>query len=171
MCIKLVQLIETTVKHNATSALLVIGIAIMLCHYRQIVNTFGGFPIVFACGPTETGKLTSLRAGLSLTGGQKNAFYANCTKQHYFLERTALSCLPFGVDNSNMLLYGGRKQLDVGELVVDLYNGAKTANLRTQWLSAAVFHALNCDQHPPKDDPRCVKNVYKSDEWWLKQST
>ena len=81
---KLVQLVETTVKHNATSALLVIGIAIMLWHYRQIVNTFGGFPIVFACGPTETGKLTYLKAGLSLTGGQKNAFYANGTKKTLF---------------------------------------------------------------------------------------
>ena len=98
-------------------------------------------------------------------------FMQMAQKKHCFLERTALSCLPFGIDNPNMLLYGGRKKLDVGELVVDLYNGAKTGNLRTQWLSAVVFHALNCDQHPPKDDPRCFMHVYEMDEWWLKQST
>lgn len=67
----MVTLVETTMKHNALSALLLIGGAIMSCHYRQIVDTFGGFPIVLACGPTETGKSTSLKVGLSLTGGQK----------------------------------------------------------------------------------------------------
>lgn len=50
----------------------------------------------------------------------------------YFLKRSALSRLPFGINDPNTSTYAGRKQLDVhvGELVVDLYNGAKTANLR-----------------------------------------
>ena len=54
---EMVQLVEDTTKHNFMSALLVIGGTIMSCHYRQIIDTFGGFPIVIACGPTETGKI------------------------------------------------------------------------------------------------------------------
>ena len=108
---EMVKLVENTMKHNTMSALLVVGGAIMSCHYRQIVDNLGGFPIVVACGPTETGKSTSLKVGLSLTGGQKNAFYSKGTKA-YFLERAALSCLPFGIDDPNMSTYAGRKQLE-----------------------------------------------------------
>ncbi len=69
----MVHLVETTMKHIVTSALLLIGGAIMSCHYGQIVETFGGFAVVSACGPTETGKSTLLKVGLSLTGGQNHA--------------------------------------------------------------------------------------------------
>ena len=89
---EMVTLVQATMKHNTMSALLVVGGAVMSCHYQQIVETFGGFPVVLACGPTETGKSTSLKVGLSLTGGQKHAFYS----KGYFLERSALSCFPFG---------------------------------------------------------------------------
>ena len=54
-------LVQTTMKHNT---LLVVGGAVMSCHYQQIVETFGGFPVVLACGPTETGKSTLLKVGL-----------------------------------------------------------------------------------------------------------
>ena len=155
---EMVQLVEDTTKHNFMSALLVIGGTIMSCHYRQIIDTFGGFPIVIACGPTETGKSTSLRLGLSLTGGQKRAFYSK-GKNAYFLERSALSCLPYGIDDPNMSSYTGRKQLDVGELVVDLYNGAKTANLRS---GALLPHSapLIATNNPPKNDPRLDQYIY-----------
>ncbi len=55
--------------------------------------------------------------------------------------------------------YAGRKQLDVGELVVDLYNGAKTANLRSGALlpcSAPLIATNTPPNTPPKDDPRLV---------------
>ena len=159
-CLKeMVDLLGKTMKHNAMSALLLVGGAVMSCHYRQIVETFGGFPIVLACGPTETGKSTSLKVGLSLTGGQKRPFYAKGTNA-YFLERSSLSCLPFGIDDPNMSTYAGKKQLDVGELVVHLHNGAKTANLRSGALqpSSAPLIATN---NPPKDDPRYLCGVCK----------
>ena len=94
---------------------------------------------------------SSLKVGLSLTGGQKRAFYARGTNA-YFLEQSSLSCLPFGIDDPNMSTYAGKKQLDVGELVVDLHNGTKTANLRSGALqpSSAPLIATN---NPPKDDP------------------
>ena len=54
-------------------------------HYRTIVSMYGGFPIVLAEGPTETGKSTAMKAGLSLLarhvkdgilrGGNKQFFY------------------------------------------------------------------------------------------------
>ncbi len=158
-CLKeMVRLVMETMKHNATRALLLIGGAIMSCHYRQIVELFGGFPIVLACGPTETGKSTSLKVGLCLTGGQKHAFYSKGTTA-YFLERSALSCLPFGIDDPNMATYAGRKQLDVGELVVDLYNGAKTANLRSGALQPCSVPIISTN-NPPKDDPRLVVHAY-----------
>ena len=74
------------------------------------------------------------------------------------MERSTLSCLPYGIDDPNMGTYAGRKQLDIGELVVDLYNGAKTANLRTGALlpCSAPIVATNT---PPKDDPRYISLV------------
>ena len=116
----------------------------MSCHYQQIVDSFGGFPIVLVYGPTETGKSTSLKVGLSLTVGQKHAFYAKST-DGYFLERAALSCLPFGIDDPNMSTYGGRKHL-----VVELYSGARQP-------SSVPIIATNT---PPKDDPHLVVRNY-----------
>lgn len=85
----------------------------MPCHYRQIVETFG---VAIAYDPTETGKLISVKVGLSLSGRQKNGFYSKGTNA-YFLERSALSCLPFRISDPNMYTYTGRKQLDVAELL------------------------------------------------------
>ena len=90
--------------------------------------------------------------GPSLTGGQKHAFYLKGTNT-YFLERSALSCLPFGIDDPNMSTYAGRKQVDVGELVVDLHNGTKTANLRSGALQPSSAPIISTN-NPPKDDPR-----------------
>ena len=60
-CLKeAVELLEKTMKHNAMSALLLMGGVVMSYHYRQIVEMFGGFPVVLACGPPETGKSSTL---------------------------------------------------------------------------------------------------------------
>ncbi len=112
-----------------------------------------------AFGPTETGKSTSLRATLSLSGRHRAAFYSKGSTA-YMMERAALSCLPFAIDDPNMTTYSGRKQLDVPELVVDLYNGAKTANLRSGALlpCSAPIIATNS---LPKDNPRLDINSYR----------
>ena len=83
---------------------------------------FGGFPIVLALGATETGKSTAIKAGLSLFGMAKDGFYVEGSNG-YFMERSALSCLPYGIDEACT----NSKQFD---LIVDLHGGAKTANLR-----------------------------------------
>lgn len=155
---KLLKCLKKTMRHNFLSSLLVVGGSIMGCHFRRVVDLFGGFSILMAFGPTETGKSTSLRAALSLSGGHRAAFYSKGSTA-YMMERAALSCLPFAIDDPNMATYSGRKQLDVPELVVDLYNGAKTANLRSGALlpCSAPIIATNT---LPKDNPRLVMIVY-----------
>ena len=86
---------------------------------------FSGFPIVFAIGPTETGKSTSIKAGLSLVGANRESFYVEGSTA-YFMERSALSCIPYGIDEA----CHDSKQFDLLKLVVDLHGGAKTANLK-----------------------------------------
>ena len=59
-----------------------------------------------------------------------------------------------------MSTYAGKKQLDVGELVVDVHNGAKTTNLRSGSLqpSSAPLIATN---NAPKDDARYIYYSFK----------
>lgn len=47
----------------------------------------------------------------------------------FFLERAAILSLPFATDDPPRSK-GGSSSLDVNDLIVDLYNGCKTANLR-----------------------------------------
>ncbi len=149
---KLMGLLRSATRHNFFSALLVVGGALAGTHFRKIIDHFGGFSILIAFGPTETGKSTSIRAALSILGCQRAGFYSKGTSA-YMMERSALSCFPYAIDDPNMGSYAGRKQLDVGELIVDLYNGAKTANLRSGALQpcSAPIIATNT---PPKEDPR-----------------
>ena len=47
----------------------------------------------------------------------------------FFLERAAISTLPFAIDDP-LMAKSGSSTLDVNDLIDDLYNGCKTANLR-----------------------------------------
>ena len=80
---------------------------------------------MLAIGPTETGKSTAVKAGLSIFGMAKDAFYVEGSNG-YFMERSALSCMPYGIDEAT----ANSKQLDKVKLIVDLHGAAKTANLR-----------------------------------------
>ena len=52
---------------------------------------YGGFPIVLAEGPTETGKSTAIKAGLSLLGMSKTGFYMEGTSGFFFIEKCHLA--------------------------------------------------------------------------------
>ena len=149
----LVNLLEQNCKHNFISALLVLGGAVMSCHYQTIVQQFGGFPIVLAVGPTETGKSTAIKAALSLFGMTKAGFYVDGSNA-YFMERSALSCLPYGIDEGTT-----DKQLDLVKLIIALNGGAKTANLRR-----GAFRPLSvpiiATNFMLKNDPRCVVRLH-----------
>ena len=47
----------------------------------------------------------------------------------FFLERAAILSLPFAIDDHHRSK-SGSSSLDVNDLIVDLYNGCKTANLQ-----------------------------------------
>lgn len=143
-----VDSLKSISKHNYISALLVVGGAIMAFHYNKVATLFGGFPIVMALGETETGKSTAVKAGLSLYGMSKDGFYVDGS-YGYFMERSALSCLHYGIDEACI----NSKQLDLVKLIVDLNGAAKTANLRRgAFLPRSV--PLIATNSTLKDDPR-----------------
>lgn len=57
--------------------------------------------------------------------GANNSIYVKGTNA-FFLERASLSSLPFGIDDPPKSSKGS----DISDLVVDLFNGCKTANLK-----------------------------------------
>ena len=63
------------------------------------------------------------------TGLQASAMYVKRSNA-FFLERAAVSTLPFSIDDPPRTRSGSGSSLDISDLVVDLYNGSKTANLR-----------------------------------------
>ena len=67
---------------------------------------------------------------LSYFTGSSSAIYERGTNA-FFLERASLSSLPFGIDDPPK----GSKGNDISDLIVDLYQGGKTANLHKGALS------------------------------------
>ena len=129
--VEFVTHIQACLKHNFIPSLLVISGTIMSFHYQQIVDTYGGCSLTIASGPPATGKTTAIKAGLSLCGCANNNMFVKGTNRG-FLERSSISTLPFGIDDPG---HGKGKSrannLDLPELVVDLYNGAPTTNYST----------------------------------------
>lgn len=127
---KLIDLLEKCMKHNFIASILTLAASIQAFHYEAVVKMFGGCPITMLRGDPETGKSKSLKAALSLFGGYEPCYYVKGTNAS-FLERASESTLPFVVDDPNLQGSKGSTKanfLDVHEIVVDLYNGAKTAN-------------------------------------------
>lgn len=95
-----------------------------------MVKHFGGCAITVLRGQPETGKSITLKSSIALFGGFKSAYYVKGTNA-FFLERSSESTLLFVVDDPNLKGAKGSTRanyLDIEELVVDLYNGAKTGN-------------------------------------------
>ena len=65
---------------------------------------------------------------LVLAGSQSVAMYIRGSNG-FFLERAAISTLPIAIDDPPMAK-SVSSSLDINDLIVDLYNGCKTANLR-----------------------------------------
>ena len=122
---RLNALLKVCSKHNYNSSLLVIGGVVMSLHFRSVVEEFSGCPIIVALGPPETGKTTAIRAGLSLVGVKEH--YVKGT-QAFFRQRAAMSTLPFGIDDPPQV--SRNSNLDINDLIIDLYNGGKTADLK-----------------------------------------
>lgn len=130
--VKLIDMMEVCMKHNFIPALFVIAGALMSFHYIYVVHLWGGCSMVIAKGESETGKSTAIRAALSLFGCENIGHFVKGTNAA-FIERSTLSTLPYGIDDPCKGKSGKSKanQLDISELAVDLYNSARSANLKT----------------------------------------
>ncbi len=65
---RLVSALKLTTKHNYYSSLLIVAGGVMAMHYTHLVKLYKGCPIVYAVGPSETAKSTSIRAALAMSG-------------------------------------------------------------------------------------------------------
>ena len=66
-------------------------------------------------------------SALSLFGATESSFVKGTNA--FFLDRSAESTLPYGIDDPNLKGRASKTNfLDLQELIVDLYNGAKSAN-------------------------------------------
>ena len=127
---ELINTLEIICKHNFLPALTVVAGGIMTFHYATIKDMFGGCPITVAMGDSETGKSTALKATLSLFGCDKISCYVKGTNA-LFMERASRSSLPFGIEEAMPSKKGKMNKLDLTELVIDLYDGAVSANMKT----------------------------------------
>ena len=111
------------------SGLITLGSSVQSFHYEQVVKQLGGCPITILRGDPETGKSLCLKAALSLFGGYPSGYFVKGTNA-FFVERASDCSLLFVIDDPNLGKGKSTKAnyLDVNELVVDMYNGAKTAN-------------------------------------------
>lgn len=128
--VSLIDLLEKCQKHNFIATLLALGAGIQTFHYESIIKLFGGCPITVLTGPPETGKTKTILAVHALFGSSESSYYVKGTNT-FFLDRSAESTLPYGIDDPQMQATSGRSKsnfIDLQELIVDLYNGAKTAN-------------------------------------------
>ena len=79
-------------------------------------------------GDSETGKSTALKAALSLFGCNEISLYVKGTNA-MFMERAFRSPLSFGIREAMSSKKGKMNKLDLTELVIDLYDGAISANM------------------------------------------
>ena len=81
-----------------------------------------------AIGDPETGKSTALKASLRVCGLQESGYCVKGTNA-FFIDRASVSTLPFGIDDPHAGKSTGKtNRQDLPELIVDLYNAAKSAN-------------------------------------------
>ena len=128
--VKYLQVLKGCLSHNFIAGLLVTSGMMMSLHYSTVREYFSGCSILVAMGPAETGKSTAVRLSLALFGLKESSHYVRGTNA-LFLARSAACVLPFAIDDPKGKGRAKTNQLDIGELVVDVYNGSSSANLKT----------------------------------------
>ena len=117
----LMESLHTVMQHNFAPSLMVLGSVGMSMHYKKLIERNGECPAPFICGDVGTGKSLALRAGLSLFGSHRTRFYSRGTREKYLLNLSR-STFPIGIDDP-------QKPDAIGELMVDLFNGAKSTTI------------------------------------------
>ena len=163
-----VKHLRVIMRHNFFPAILMAGGAVMALHYSRVVST-GGCPIVVAHGCSETGKSTAIRVGLSILGKCATAYsvllyssiyhlgtpeaaiYEKVTNS-FILERASASTMPFAIDDPTKV---PSKNCDLSDVIVELHNGGKFANLRSgaQYAKSMPLAALN---YSLRKEERCM---------------
>ena len=64
----LLKTLETCLKHNFLSCVLIMGAGVMAFHYHELIRLFRMCPQVMVTGLVSTGKSVSIQAALSLFG-------------------------------------------------------------------------------------------------------
>lgn len=118
-------------KHNLIPTLLMIAAGIQSFHYHTIIDAYGCCPIAVAIGEPETGKSTALTAALSLFGCQEIGVSVKSSNA-ILLERACSTGIPFAIEEGKGNQARAKtNQLDIAELIVDVSNGSRSANMKT----------------------------------------
>ena len=120
--VQFVQLLQSCLAHNFTAGLLVVSGMIMSFHYALVRELYGGCSIPVAMGLSETGKSTAIKMALGLFGLGDSSHYVRGTNA-LFLTRSSASILPYAIDDPKGKGKAKTNQLDISELIVDLYVG------------------------------------------------
>jgi len=133
---ELLATLKVIMHHNFYPAILALGATAMALHYSTIIQRNHHCHIPFLTGPSGTGKTTALRSGLSLLGAHEQRFFSRGTTEKYSIH-CCESSFPIGCDDP-------LSEVQTGQLVVDLYNGAKVTTVKRgdmKPLSTAVVSA------------------------------
>jgi len=133
---ELITTLDIVMHHNFYPSVLALGATAMALHYTTILQRNHHCHIPFLTGESGTGKTTALRSGLSLIGAHEKRFFSRGTKEKYSLHCCECS-IPIGCDDPV-------SEANTGQLVVDLYNGAKFTTVKhgdLKPLSTAVVSA------------------------------
>ena len=122
----------------------------MLFHSTTIHELFSGCSVPVGVGPPETGKSTAIRLGLALFGLQESSLYVKGANA-FFLARSAASVLPYAIDDPKSKGKVRTNQLDVGELIIDIFNGSALANMKTGQVKPITGPVIATNR--PLDEP------------------
>lgn len=111
----LLKTLETCLKHNFLSCVLMMGAGVMAFHYQELIRLFRLCPQVMDTGPVSTGKPLLIQAA------NANNHYMKYSKA-FCLQRSLVSSLPFEIDDPTF-------RTDVGDVIVSYYNGTISANI------------------------------------------
>ena len=107
---------ETTSYHHYV-------VLVVAFYYETVIKHFSGCPITILRGPPESGKSTFLLAFLC-----NSSYYVKGTNA-FFIDWSSESTLAYyRIDDPLSSTLSNTNLLDVRELIVNLYNGAKSAN-------------------------------------------
>ena len=96
----------------------------MSLHYKDVVETYGGFPIPILVGPSETGKSLSADCALALFGQQivGHIMKTKSTSNTICFERCVQSSLPFVLDDP-------MNADDIGKMLINFCDGRRAGVL------------------------------------------